>query len=61
MLKIPFTLENETKTCYRFKHGSREDGTLTTLYLKKVDVDGAGIDPKKGITITVEEGEGGNG
>ena len=30
-------------------------GGLLTLYLKKADVDAAGIDPRKGITVTVEE------
>lgn len=58
MLKLNFELLNETKTCYRFQSGSREAENLTTLYLKKSDVTGAGIDPKKGITITVEEGKG---
>ena len=55
MLKLKFELRNETKTCYRFESGSREEGTLTTLYLKKTDVDGAGIDPHNGVTVTVEE------
>ena len=54
MLKLSFSLKQETKTCYRFETGSREEGTLTTLYLKKADVDGAGIDPKQGIAVTVE-------
>ena len=54
MLKLKFSLKNETKTCYRLEAGSREEGTLTTLYLKKADVDGAGIDPRDGVVITVE-------
>lgn len=53
MLKINFKLKNETKTCYRFEAGERPD--LVTLYLKKTQVDGAGIDPQQGITITVEQ------
>lgn len=55
MIKLNMGFKNETKTCYRFER--RDDtGNLVTLYLKKADVDDAGIDPKKGITVTVEEG-----
>jgi hypothetical protein len=54
MLKLHMTLKCDTKTCYRFE--CKVGADLTTLYLKKTDVDNAGIDPKKGITITVEEG-----
>jgi hypothetical protein len=53
-LKITFTLKAETKTCYRFETGEKPD--QMTLYLKKAQVDAAGIDPHKGITVTVEEG-----
>ena len=52
-MKIPFTLKTDTKTCYRFEHGYRPE--LITLYLKKSMVDEAGIDPKKGIIVTVEQ------
>lgn len=52
-MKINFKLKAETKTCYRFESGIRPD--QITLYLKKTQVDGAGIDPTKGITVTVEE------
>ena len=52
-MKMNFALKNDTKTCYRFEN--KEGGQLTTLYLKKNQVDEAGIDPKKGIIITVEE------
>ncbi|WNX84391.1 hypothetical protein RWV98_17730 [Agathobaculum sp. NTUH-O15-33] len=55
MLKLDMTLKNETKTCYRFERGERGKDQMT-LYLKKSDVDDAGIDPRKGITVTVEEG-----
>lgn len=55
MLKIPFTLKAETKTCYRFETGEKPD--QMTLYLKKAQVDSASIDPKKGITVTIEEGQ----
>lgn len=53
-MKITMNLKNETKTCYRFEH-HKEDGALITLYLKKSDVDAEGINPKNGITLTVEE------
>lgn len=52
-MKIHFALKTETKTCYRFEHGDRPE--LITLYLKKSMVDDAGIDPKKGIVVTVEQ------
>ena len=52
MLKINFTLKSETKTCYRFETGEKPD--QMTLYLKKAQVDATGIDPQKGITVTVE-------
>ena len=55
MLKLNMRLKNETKTCYRFER--RDDaGNLITLYLKKADVTQAGIDPKKGISVNIEEG-----
>jgi hypothetical protein len=55
MLKLNMRLKNETKTCYRFER--RDDsGNLITLYLKKKDVEDAHIDPKKGITVSIEEG-----
>ena len=54
MLEMHMHLKNDTKTCYRFER--RDDsGNLITLYLKKADVDNDGIDPKKGITITIKE------
>ncbi len=53
IITIPFTLKAETKTCYRFETGEKPD--QMTLYLKKAQVDSAGIDPKRGITVTVEE------
>lgn len=52
-MKLAFKLKNETKTCYRFESGARPD--QITLYLKKNQIKEAGIDPEKGITITVEE------
>lgn len=56
-MKLYMKYKTTTKTCYRFESG-RDDGNLTTLYLKKADVDAAGIDPQKGITLTIEEGTG---
>ena len=55
MLKLKMKFKTATKTCYRFEQRD-ESGNLTTLYLKKTDVDKAGIDPQKGIAVTVEEG-----
>jgi hypothetical protein len=43
----------ETKTCFVFQTGQKPD--FITLYLKKGQVKEAGIDPKKGVTVTVEE------
>lgn len=53
MLKMNFSLKNETKTCYRFEN--KEGGQLTTLYLKKEQVDRASINPKSGIIVKIEE------
>ncbi len=53
MLKIDFAYKTETKTCYRFEAGEKPD--FITLYLKKSRVDAAGIDPQKGVTVTIEE------
>ncbi|NLT98363.1 MAG: hypothetical protein GXW96_09495 [Christensenellaceae bacterium] len=52
-IKINFFFKAETKTCYRFETGERPD--QMTLYLKKKVIEEAGIDPQKGITVTVEE------
>lgn len=53
-MKIRMKFRNETKTCYRFERRD-ESGNLATLYLKKTDVREAGIDPMKGIDLTIEE------
>ena len=53
MLKLNFALKAETKTCYRFETGEKPD--VITLYLKKNQVNAAGIDPKKGVVVTIEE------
>lgn len=54
-MKLKMKLVDTTKTCYRFESGSRAGDDLRTMYLKKTDIDAAGIDPAKGITVTVEE------
>jgi len=55
-MKLHLQFRNETKTCYRFERRD-STGNLTTLYLKKSDIHEAGIDPKKGIVVTIEEAE----
>jgi hypothetical protein len=54
-MKLDFTYKKATTTCYRFETGEKPDHM--TLYLKQKLVDEAGIDPKKGITVTIEERE----
>lgn len=54
-MKLEMKFRNATKTCYRFENRDAA-GNLTTLYLKKTEVDAAGIDPQKGITVTIKEG-----
>ena len=54
-MQLSMKFRNATNTCYRFEQRD-EAGNLTTLYLKKTDVDAAGIDPHKGITVTIQEG-----
>ncbi|MGI6151787.1 MAG: hypothetical protein ACOYIR_07540 [Christensenellales bacterium] len=54
-MKLRFRYLKSTATCHRFEAGSKEAGTLVTLYLKKADLAAAGIDHTKGITITIEE------
>lgn len=53
-MKLHLKFRNATKTCYRFESRS-SDGNLTTLYLKKADVDAAGIQAQNGIVLTIEE------
>jgi len=54
-MKIDFNFKAETKTCYRFETGERPE--MMTLYLKKSQVDAAGIDPKAGITVDIKQRE----
>ncbi len=56
MLEMKMKLKSTTKTCYRFERRD-EDGNLITLYLKKKDVDAAGIDAGAGVLVTVKEDE----
>lgn len=56
MLKIRLDYRNDTKTCYRFERRDK-NGNLVTLYLKKSDIQEAGIDPQKGINLTIEEAD----
>lgn len=53
-MKLHLKFKNATKTCYRFENRDAA-GNLTTLYLKKTDVDTDGIDPQRGIIVTIEE------
>lgn len=53
ILKFDYTAA--TRTCYRFEHKDGND--VTTLYLKKKQVETAGIDPKKGVTVTIKQKE----
>ncbi len=54
-MKINFEYKTETKTCYRFEAGERPE--QITIYLKKKQVDEAGINPQKGITAYIEQKE----
>lgn len=54
-ITISFDLKSETKTCYRFEHRIGDD--FDTLYLKKEQVDAAGINASKGIVVTVAQKE----
>ena len=42
-MELKMKLRNETKSCYRFERRS-DQGDLVTLYLKKKDVNDAGIE-----------------
>lgn len=53
-MKISMKYLKDTKTCYRFER-RQDDGSLMTLYLKKSEVDAAGIKPENGIVIEIKE------
>ncbi len=55
-MKIKMKYRKDTKSCYVFSAGEPRTEDHITLYLKKRQVDAAGIDPQKGITVTIEEG-----
>lgn len=55
MLLMNFKHKKDTKTCNCFEY--REGDESTVLYLKKSKVKDAGIDPQKGITVTITEKE----
>lgn len=55
-MKIKMKYLKDTKSCYVFSAGEPRTENHITLYLKKKQVDAAGIDPQNGITVTVEEG-----
>ena len=55
-MKIKMKYLKDTKYCYVFSAGEPRTENHITLYLKKKQVDAAGIDPQNGITVTVEEG-----
>ena len=54
MFTIKFKFKAETKACYRFEEITSARYPLA-LYLKKDRVFDEGINPKKGITVTVKE------
>lgn len=54
-MKLNFDYAKETKTCHVFQTGQKPD--FVTLYLKKSQIADAGIDPKKGITVTIAQRE----
>lgn len=55
-MKIKMKYMKDTKSCYVFSAGEPRTEDHVTLYLKKRQVDAAGIDPQNGIAVTVEEG-----
>lgn len=52
-IDLNFKYVKDTKTCYVFENGVKPE--FTTLYLKKSQIDNAGIDPKSGITVTITQ------
>lgn len=54
-IQINFAYKKETKSCAVFESGEKPD--FTTMYLKKSQLQDAGIDPTKGITVTIEQKE----
>ena len=54
-IEYKLDLQRETKRCLVFSRGDRESGDLMTVYVHKEDVEAAGIDPRKGVVMTIEE------
>jgi hypothetical protein len=54
-MQINFKYKRDTKTCFVFEAGEKPE--QTTLYLKKAQIQEAGIDPAKGITVTIKQKE----
>ena len=54
-IEYKLDLQRETKRCLVFSRGSRETNDLMTVYIHKEDVEASGIDPRKGIVMTIEE------
>jgi hypothetical protein len=54
---ITYDLEHsrDTVNTHVFTRGSREDRDLMTIYVRKSEMKAAGMDPAKGITITIQE------
>lgn len=53
MKKVKFNFKAETKTCFRFENQEGGRDTMQTLYLKKETVKEAGVEPKKGLVVTI--------
>lgn len=52
-MELKFKLLKETKTCFRFE--CKDGENFTTLYLKKSDIEKAGINANNGIIVHIEE------
>lgn len=55
-MQLILKYKKDTMTCYVFQHGEHGSEDCISVYLKKHQVDAAGINPRKGIVVTVEEG-----
>lgn len=52
-ITVNFEHKSETKTCHRFE--SRVGGDFITLYLKKSQLEEAGINPAEGLAVTIAQ------
>lgn len=55
LITMNFEKKRETKGCYIFE--SRTGDDFITLYLKKTQLEEAGIDPAKGLAVTIAQKE----